>query len=71
MVVLFLIRLNLTFSQALDKSQLGEIIRAKGEKLDTPGKKPPKTGIFPLSFFHLPQKEIGMVKYCATGRNIL
>jgi hypothetical protein len=26
------------FPQALDKSQLGEIIREKGQKLDTPGR---------------------------------
>jgi len=30
--------LGFNFSQALDKSQLGEVIRDKGQQLDTPGR---------------------------------
>jgi hypothetical protein len=56
------------FSQALDKSQLGEIIREQEQKLDTPGKNSPKTGIFPVSFLHQPLK--GKVKYLRFVSNL-
>jgi len=32
------VTLGFNFPQALDKSQLGDIIREKGQKLDTPGR---------------------------------
>lgn len=60
------------FLQALDKSQLGEIIREKEEKLDTPGKKPQKLKYVLYLFFPNPLKlNKEKKKYFGTSGTIL